>query len=94
MSDNDVGTATHHAPRSSCYWIWNRSAPIFGSSSYQGTFKGLRRVLPQGNVENHLLWAYLEKRTAFPENIIFWKEADISRNVEFEKCRGKRVWKN
>ena len=55
MSDNDVGTATHHAPRSSCYWIWNRSAPIFGSSSYQGTFKGLRRVLPQGNVENHLL---------------------------------------
>lgn len=55
MSDYDVGTATHHAPRPSCYWIWNRAAPIFGSSSYQGTFQGLRRVLPQGNLENHLL---------------------------------------
>lgn len=36
---------------------------------------------------------FSQKKWYFPEKEVFWQEADICRNAEFEKCRGKRVKK-
>ena len=55
MNDNDVGTATYHAPRPSSHRTWSLSATRFGSSPYQLAKSILMRLLPQGNLEKHFL---------------------------------------